>query len=82
MLEIMFILLLSLLLPQQLPLIVSAAESPLGSDYETPTLRPIHIDDYESATGFSKRSGPTELDQMKPSHEAHLSYGSPGGEYQ
>jgi hypothetical protein len=56
-----------------------ADENDLGPDYETPTLRPVHINDYEIATGVVRRNGPDLLDEMKPTNEAHLSYGSPTG---
>lgn len=46
---------------------------------ERPVLSPIHIDDFEEATGFAKRTENDAFDFMTPATQAHLSYGRPAG---
>jgi hypothetical protein len=44
-------------------------------------LHPVHIDDYEFASGYVKRDGETLFDHLVPSQQTHLSYGRPGSKH-
>jgi hypothetical protein len=44
-------------------------------------LHPVHIDDYEFASGYVKRDGETVFDHLVPSEQTHLSYGRPASEH-
>jgi hypothetical protein len=41
-------------------------------------MAPIHVRDFEHATGIQKRSDASPTDYLAPSSEAHLTYGRPG----
>lgn len=56
----------------------AAVAAPKSSD--APTLNPIHIDDYETASGHVRRSEGDGFDQLHPHDKSHLAFGAPVGE--
>lgn len=58
--------------------LLSAADALADKD-DPEVLSPIHINDFESATGFTKRDGASAFDFLHHDSETHLAYGRPSG---